>query len=175
MAAALRRRSENHRPQIEHQSRGSHSHRGNACRIQVAHQERLSHRQDSRDVVAMGDHQRNAHAARPVHDRGCADQTRRDLRAGEGGNERYRRPARGTVQRLQCELGRECCSAADAIHRRASSGAAGAVRRGWIRAVDCLRERSEPAAGARRSTAERDGRARRDRRGALAHRASVVD
>ena len=82
----------------------------------------------------------------------CAGGARRRVRTGGAGAPGPERLARGLYR------------AAGRKRRRHGAGAAGARRRGRLRAADRVRQRREPAAGARHRTRQRDGGAQGARR-----------
>src|SRR5262249_44194474 len=105
-----------------------------------------------------------------------ATQARRRPRASASFDGHHCAPARTAISGIEYRLGRadghvlrlDCAGTNPTVY-------AHALCSGWLRAVDLLRERSEPVAGAGFGAAPGDGDSRRDGRESLARDAAIAD
>src|SRR5262245_9436171 len=117
---------------------------------------------------------KSAHRSPPI--RYWATQARCQPRASASFDGHHCAPARTAISGIEYRLGRadehvlrlDCAGTNPTVYARALCS-------GWLRAVDLLRKRSEPVAGAGFGAATGDGDSRRDGRESLARDAAIAD
>src|SRR5262245_16341501 len=117
---------------------------------------------------------KSLHRSQPI----CywATQARCQPRASASFDGQHCAPARAAIPGIEYRLGRadehvlrlDCAGTNPTVYARALCS-------GWLRAVDLLRERSEPVAGAGFGAAPGDGDSRRDGRESLARDTAIAD